>query len=215
MTGDPLDTIAISYTPTAGAFTVGESIQGVTSLATGKVARATGTQLNLTNVVGAFINGENIVDITHGGIDTGTTTSAMFSQQLNTLWDHEHEHDRVVGASITAIQAFAQTSNIQWVTGGPLAGGGPSQGANYQLRLTRVEPDFIQSGDLTLTVQGKPYAQGNNVDSDPFTMSPTTQKLDIREQRRELSIKLESNVVGGHFEMGKVLITAEPGDERG
>ena len=215
MSGDPLTTTAFTYTPTGGAFIVGESIQGLTSGATGKVARATGAAINLTNVTGAFINGENISDITHGGIDTGTITSISFTQQLDTLYHHEHGYDKVVGATVSAIQAYGQSSNIQWVTGGPLADGGTSQGANFQLRLCRVEPDFILIGSLSLTVKGKSYAQGSNRDSDPFTIEADTEKVDLREQRRELSVKIESNEAGGFFEMGKVLITAEPGDERG
>jgi hypothetical protein len=43
---------------------------------------------------------------------------------------------------------------------------------------------------------------------------PNTGKVDMREQRRELRIKFRSNVQGGDYQMGKVLLNAEFGDVR-
>jgi hypothetical protein len=36
----------------------------------------------------------------------------------------------------------------------------------------------------------------------------------MREQRRELRLKFESNTYNGDYYMGKILISAEMGDER-
>jgi len=36
----------------------------------------------------------------------------------------------------------------------------------------------------------------------------------MREQRREMRIRFESNTYGGNYQMGKVLLSCEIGDER-
>jgi hypothetical protein len=213
MTGELVTTTKLTYTPTAGAFSVNEQIRGLTSSATGTVARTTGTQLNLINVTGTFVSGESIIDTNKGGVDTGTLTSGPTSQSMTSLWRHEYGTDRVVRQNASAIQAYAVSSSIQWMTGGPLTDQG--QGYNFQTRLLRVEPDFIMSGGMTLQVTGAGYAQSTQVTSSPVPFTASTEYIDLREQRRELALRFESNTLGGTFQMGKVLLTAELGDERG
>jgi hypothetical protein len=97
--------------------------------------------------------------------------------------------------------------------------GGPNEnslvGLNRWLRIERLEPDFIQTGDMQLTVTGRPYAQGQDVVSPVFTFSPTTGKIDMKEQRRELRLRFVSNVAGGNYQLGRVLVSATIGDVRG
>jgi hypothetical protein len=213
MAGELVNTTKITFTQTAGSFSVNESIKGNTSGATGTIARTNGTQLNLINVTGTFSNGETIVDTSKGGVDTGTVTSSPSSQQLSSLWRHEYGTDRVVGQDVYAIDSFVVTNNFQWMTGGPIAETG--QGPNLQTRLERVEPDFVMSGGMSLYVMGGSYAQGTQETTGPYTFDGGTPFIDLREQRREISLKFESNVRGGNWEMGKVLLTCKPGDARG
>ena len=77
-----------------------------------------------------------------------------------------------------------------------------------------MEPDFVQSGDMSLVVTGKGYADDVDVDSDPYVFSPTTLKVDMREQRREMRLRFESNTFNGNYETGKILISVSTGDER-
>jgi hypothetical protein len=37
----------------------------------------------------------------------------------------------------------------------------------------------------------------------------------MREQRREMRLKFESNIVNGNYETGQILLSADFGDERG
>jgi hypothetical protein len=37
----------------------------------------------------------------------------------------------------------------------------------------------------------------------------------MREQRREIRIEFESNVIGGNYQMGRVLLSVDAGDVRG
>jgi hypothetical protein len=47
-----------------------------------------------------------------------------------------------------------------------------------------------------------------------FTITPDTEKVDLRLEYRELRLLFESNEVDGNYELGRVLVTAELGDER-
>lgn len=207
------DTTAIKYTPTAGMFNTGGTVTGGTSGATGMMKKITATQLNLTNVVGTFVSGEALSD---GVGDTGTTTSAPFTQALATVWDHENGVDEVGRQDVKAIDSYVTTNNMTWVTGSPNAPP-QGQGPNYQMRLLRVEPDFIMSGNMNIDVIGVSFAQDAvpTHSAVPYNYTQTTPFIDMREQRREMTLKFRSNEVGGNFQMGLILLTAEPGDERG
>ena len=67
---------------------------------------------------------------------------------------------------------------------------------------------------MNLYVTGKGYADDVDDISDPYVFDNTTLKIDMREQRRELRLKFESNTYNGDYYMGKILISAEMGDER-
>ena len=129
-----------------------------------------------------------------------------------TLWQHEIGTDEVVGENANAIESYFQTSDLGWVQGGP------SQtspvGDNYWLHLERIEPDFIMSGEMTFQVTGRPFAQAEDTTSPPYAFDPDTRKIDLREQRREIRLIFTSNVAGGDYQLGKVLLHANIGDVR-
>lgn len=128
------------------------------------------------------------------------------------LFQNEIGTDKVVGALSVAIESYFETNDLGLVSGGPSQ---PSlMGENRWLRLERVEPDFIQSGDMDLYVTGRPFAQIADETTGPYTFSPSTGKIDMREQRRELRLKFVSNVAGGTYQVGKILLDADVGDSR-
>ena len=142
------------------------------------------------------------------------TVSADFSTTAGriTLWQHEIGTDEVVGENSNAIESYFATSDLGWVQGGP------SQtspvGDNYWLHLERIEPDFIMSGEMTFQVTGRPFAQAEDTTSPPYAFDPDTRKIDLREQRREIRLIFTSNVAGGDYQLGKVLLHASVGDVR-
>jgi hypothetical protein len=77
-----------------------------------------------------------------------------------------------------------------------------------------MEPDFIMSGEMTFQVTGRTFAQAEDVTSDPYPFGPDTKKIDLREQRRELRLIFTSNVQGGDYQLGKILLSANVGDVR-
>jgi hypothetical protein len=130
-----------------------------------------------------------------------------------TLWQHETGTDEIYLNNQDAIQSYFETNNLGWITGGP--GADDPTGPNRWIHLERVEPNFNQAEDMNMYVTGPSYAQGPDDLSDPYVFSPDTLKIDLREQRREMRIKFESNTVRGNYEMGQIILSADFGDERG
>ena len=129
-----------------------------------------------------------------------------------TLWQHETGANQTYLTQVDAVQSFFETNSIGWVTGGP---GNPQlQGDNKWIRLERVEPDFVQSGEMNLYVTGKGYADDVDITTGPYTFTSDTLKIDMREQRREMRLRFESNTYDGNYETGNILLSADIGDER-
>jgi hypothetical protein len=128
------------------------------------------------------------------------------------LWQHEFGTNAITFNQEFAITSSITTCDISWV------GGIPSQdsatGINRRMHLRRIEPDFVQSGTMAMTILGRKFARGDTETSGPFYFDPDTGKIDLRVEHREVRLKFESNVLDGNFEMGRLLITAEYGDER-
>jgi hypothetical protein len=130
-----------------------------------------------------------------------------------TLWQHETGQDSIYLNQVDAVESYFETNSIGWVGGGP--GVKTLQGDNRWIRVERFEPDFIQSGEMYIVVTGKGYADDVDQVSSPYTFQPDTLKIDMREQRREMRLRIGSNVSGGTYQMGNCLISADIGDERG
>jgi hypothetical protein len=160
------------------------------------------------------------VDYTVGDVlSASLPAGSSFSMTLTSvktfvsLYQHEIGTDAIKGNQALAIESYFETNDLGWVSGGPAQ---PSQVAdNNWLRVERVEPDFVQSGPMDLVVTGRPYAQADDYESDPYTFLPDTHKIDMREQRRELRLRFISNVEGGDYQLGRIIISADLGDVRG
>jgi hypothetical protein len=153
---------------------------------------------------------------------SSATAELTFSTPPNRIKIYQHEYgtNQVTNQSVSAIESYFETNDLGWVSGGPAAPSNPSgQGGsasdNRWIRLERVEPDFVQTGDMSLVVTGRPYAQSEDTESEPYVFSPTTGKIDMKEQRRELRLRFVSNTLNGNYQAGKILLDADIGDVRG
>jgi hypothetical protein len=135
------------------------------------------------------------------------------TQGKYTLWKHETGTNQIYLTSVNAIKSTFETCNLGLVTGGP--GNSQMVGDNLWARIERLEPDFVQDGAMELYVTGKGYADDVDITTGPYTFDNTTLKIDMREQRRELRLRFESNCQNGDYQMGKVLMSIESGDVRG
>ena len=129
------------------------------------------------------------------------------------LWQHEVGTDAVQGTQFNAIESYFETNDLGWVSGGPSEPA--AAGENRWLHLERVEPDFIQSGPMELYIVGRPYAQIEDKTTGPYVFEPGTGKIDMREQRREARLRFVSNVAGGDYQTGRIIVNADFGDVRG
>lgn len=155
-----------------------------------------------------------MIELSENALST-TAATVTFSTVpgLIKLYQHEIGRDAIDGAQVLAIESYVETNDLGWVAGGPSQ---PApEGPNRWLRLERVEPDFIMSGEMELYVTGRPYAQSEDDTSAPYVFDQDTNKIDMREQRRELRLKFRSNVAGGDYQFGKIIVNADMGDVRG
>jgi hypothetical protein len=68
---------------------------------------------------------------------------------------------------------------------------------------------------MQLNLLGRKFASGDSLEIDgPYLFDPTTDKIDLRIEHRELRLQFVSNDLNGNFQLGRVLVTAEYGDER-
>lgn len=129
-----------------------------------------------------------------------------------TLWQHETGVDQIDGSSIVAVESFFETAE----TGMPVDDQQPS---SAELRVARVEPDFVQKKDMTLNVRGRVNSKAPFVEeaAQIFEETPTDstdETIKLKTIRRLMSFKFTSNVVGGDYEFGETLAHLEPTGER-
>jgi hypothetical protein len=154
------------------------------------------------------------IEMSANATGTGSVTITFSTQDdIIKVYQHEIGVDEIDGQNTFAIESFVETNDLSWVAGGPAQQS--AVGENRWLRLERVEPDFIVSGDMNLYVTGRPYAQSEDKTSEPYVFDQTTNKIDMKEQRREMRLRFESDEAGGNYQMGKVILNATFGDVRG
>jgi len=124
------------------------------------------------------------------------------------LWVHEVGTDEIEGINTNPIQSYFETGDMSL----------PVQSqTNKAIQVLMLEPDFVQSGDMTVAIHGRANARSPEVNGEAKTIyenppTPQDQVIYFKEQRRELRFRFESNTVGGNYEMGLILAHIQPGD---
>lgn len=208
MSNRPNNLEVLTVSVTSGALGVDQYLQGVTSGAQGVVLSITGTGPYQVKIVRT--NDKNFT--IEGVTGTGVTGSVTNIRALYSVYAHERGYDANANGVITAIPASFSTCDFGMPTGGP--GLNAQGGGDFNTRITRIEPDFNMSGNMTVQVLSRKWAQFEDVASNLYTFTPETGKIDLREQAREFRLKFESNSLGGFFEGGKTLVHLEQGDIR-
>jgi hypothetical protein len=177
------------------------------------VAGGTVTKLVVNNKGSGYTAGNGFTAAIPGSPSANFSGIVTTTCDFVSLWRHETGTDQVYGVNSNAIESFFVTNDLGWVSGGPSQGS--PMGENRWLHIERVEPDFVQSGEMSLNIISRPYAQSQDVISSPYSFDPDTNKIDMREQGRELRLKFASNVSGGDYQVGKVIVNVDFGDVRG
>lgn len=127
------------------------------------------------------------------------------------IWRHEFGVDEIDGQSLNAVNSFFETGDIALITSDP-----PK---NRAIHVEMMEPDFVQSGDMTVQVTGRINARAPEVPG-PLRTIPAVatekyeQQVFFKEQRRELRFRFASNTVGGDYQMGQIIVHIEAADGR-
>lgn len=142
-----------------------------------------------------------------GGSGSDAEFSVTFTQPYN-FWIHEVGTDAINGQSLQPILSYFETADISLPV---------QQQINKALQVLIVEPDFVQSGDMTMQIRGRANARAPEVNGESKTIvqtpqTPQEQIIYFKEQRRELRFYFESNTLGGDYQMGLVLAHLQPAD---
>lgn len=188
-----------------------------------------GAQMQVGNVVGqptyTVIDATFVFNSTIGGAGATLVTSEVdFDPSVAVgdevyiitggygFYQHEFGLNRINLQSEFAVISTFTTCDVSWV------GGTPSEdtpiGVNRRMHFRRLEPDFVQNGTLELSIIGDKFARGASETSGPFFFEPDTGKIDLRVEHREARLQFTSNEINGNYEMGRILLTIEYGDER-
>jgi hypothetical protein len=124
------------------------------------------------------------------------------------LWIHEQGMDEIDGQSMQPIQSYFETSDISLPLNTPAV--------DKAIQTLMLEPDFVQSGDMTVQVLGRRNARAPQEDGPVMTFPDTATSVDeevvyLKEERRQLRLRFGSNVIGGDYQMGVPLLHIRPG----
>jgi len=131
-----------------------------------------------------------------------------------TLWNHEFGLDEVDGdRAPRAIRSYFTTSDITL-----LRGDKPSLGS---VQVLGLEPDFVQVGDMTVTVYGNSTSRAPTeiaapvVISDPGTgVAEGLEVIELDNEHRQIRFRFESNCLGGDYEAGQTFAHITPVEGR-
>ena len=155
-------------------------------------------------------------ELPNGGRSSGSFNNWFASPLLTGLvdsgsgyqtWIHEQGTNEVFGSNAYPIQSYFETADLSRLV----------QGVDEALRITMIEPDFVQSGEMSVQVTGRANARAPEVNSRIFTFpqtadEPYQQIVMLKEQRRELRVRFESNQVNGDYQMGQIIGHFDSGD---
>lgn len=127
------------------------------------------------------------------------------------LWMHEFGYNKIIDSNnISAIDSFFETPIIDLFESNP--------SNNRLIRSRRIEPNFLQIGNMDVTVKNRMFASdttinGKLIESGPYPFDLDTQKVDdINSQGRLVSLLFRSNEINGAYIMGKTLLCFDAGD---
>ena len=211
----PQDAEAVTVAVAAGGtgYTVGDTLTVVgglgqidTELTVSTISSGVITGVTISNAGQYATAPSNPVSVT-GGTGSAATFNLTFDNPYK-FWVHEVGTDEIDGLTLNPIQSYFETADLCLPV---------TAQKNKALQVLMLEPDFVQSGDMTVQVMGRANARAPEVNGiimtfveDPQT--PQEQVVFLKTQRRELRFRFESNTLGGDYQMGLVLAHLQEGD---
>lgn len=127
------------------------------------------------------------------------------------VWRHETGVNEIDGQQVNAIQSYFETADLTMATF--------QTPHNFAIGIKCIEPDFVQSGEMSVQIAGRINARSQEVYGPKMyfpekATTPDEEVVFFKEQRREMRFKFESNCVNGDYQMGQILLHIEQGDGR-
>lgn len=127
------------------------------------------------------------------------------------LWQHETGLDAVNGTAVQPIRSFFDTPERSLIDA--------EQPVDAATKVARLEPDFIQSQDLSVQVIGRsnfrsPEREGEIKAITETATEPAEETVPMREVHRRVRFRIESNDVGGDYQAGVSVVHIGKGDAR-
>lgn len=162
----------------------------------------------LSNTSFSYIVSTNATGTGNGG---GASVSYSYPNLNYGLWQEETGKDMVLYGQSYAIDSYFETNMNTWFEKVPTD--------DREMRIRRIEQDFVQSGSMTVVVNTRDFPQGPVSSSKPYPFLPsqpivTLDKTDTNNMGRIVSFVFRSNVSGGDYFMGKPILNYAPGDVR-
>lgn len=127
-------------------------------------------------------------------------------EQVYPIWLHEFGTDMSMWGENYAIPSFFETNMFTFFENSPEN--------DYQIVSQRIEPDFLQNGNMALVINNRAYPRSTPSVSISYNFAPEDEKIDVNTQGRIVSYQFTSNEAGGFYQMGKVVLNYKPGDQR-
>ena len=132
---------------------------------------------------------------------TGTESTISTIYGLTAGRAQVYEQEKGINANGQPISAFITSGYFDIGDG------------DNMMYMKRFIPDFKdQQGDLTVNLFLRAYPQSTATNSslDPYTVSPTTQKIDTRARGRQISLKITSSALDTDWRYGTLRVDIQP-----
>ena len=154
--------------------------------------------------ISSYVSNNRITENADLRITEGGLQRIIVPQEGYKVWQHEKGVNEIDGQFITAVPSFFETADMSTLT--------PQGGSkNKWIRVEAIEPDFVQSENMTVQLTGRANAKALEVPgpertifADPST--PYEQVVWFKEERRELRFKFTSNTINGNYQMGQIIV---------
>jgi hypothetical protein len=156
------------------------------------------------------LHADNLVGNIMGGILPYVSSISGTPTTYFNLWDHEQGKDEINGTVPVSILSSFTTSALTNFSADP-----PNDAT---LTISSIQPDILQSGDMTVTALKQNNAnsaiyQGNTatiydnsqVPPPGVTTTPLDEITNLKDTAKIIYLQFQSNVLGGDYQLGKIM----------